>query len=50
MTPDFTTWSRENLERYAAEAYEAINRQRELIQLLRQLIANTTEKPSGKSS
>lgn len=50
MTPDFTTWTRENLEQYATEAYGVINRQRELIQLLRQLIANTPENPSGKPS
>lgn len=50
MTPDFTTWTRENLERYAAEAYNHIRLQRELIQLLRQLVANIQETRSGKPS
>jgi len=42
--PDFASWQRENLEQYATEAYEVINRQRELIQHLRRLIATVPEK------
>jgi hypothetical protein len=48
--PTFETWSHENLARFAAEAYLKLQDQHELIQHLRQLIANTPEKPSGKSS
>ena len=51
-TPIFTTWSRENLERFATEAYLKLQVQHELIQHLRHLIANTPppENHSGKPS
>ena len=49
-TPIFTTWSRENLERFATEAYLKLQVQHELIQHLRQLIATAPEKTNGKPS
>ena len=50
IIPDFSTWTRENLERFAAEAFLKLQDQRALIQHLRQLIANTPENHSGKPS
>jgi hypothetical protein len=50
IIPDFSTWTRENLERFAAEAFLKLQDQRALIQHLRQLIASTPEKTDGKPS
>lgn len=50
IIPDFGTWTRENLERFAAEAFIKLQDQRSLIQHLRQLITNTPENHSGKPS
>jgi hypothetical protein len=38
-TPDFTTWTRGNLEAFALEAYLKLQDQRELIEWLRHLVA-----------
>ena len=44
--PTFSTWTRENLERFAAEAYLKMQTQHELIQHLRHLVA-TPPKEAG---
>jgi hypothetical protein len=50
IIPDFASWTRENLDRFAAESFIKLQDQRALIQHLRQLIANTPENHSGKPS
>lgn len=50
--PDFTTWTRSNLEAFALEAYLKLQDQRALIQHLRQLIATVphdNETPTRKA-
>jgi hypothetical protein len=38
-TPDFSTWTRSNLEAFALDAYLKLQDQRELIEWLRHLVA-----------
>lgn len=50
VVPDFASWDRKNLERFATEAFIKLQDQRSLILHLRQLIANTQENHGGKPS
>lgn len=50
IIPDFASWTRENLDRFAAESFIKLQDQRALIEYLRKLIANTPEKTNGKPS
>lgn len=40
-TPNFATWTHENLAKFALEAYLKMQDQRELIEHLRHLVATT---------
>lgn len=42
--PTFETWDRENLVKFCTESNDVIKTQRELIQMLRQLLAGTHDK------
>ena len=44
IVPDFASWTRENLVRFATEAYLKLQDQHELIQHLRHLVATAPEK------
>lgn len=48
--PDFASWQHETLVKFATEAFLKMQDQRDLIQHLRQLIANTPETHSGQPS